>query len=67
LRCLAFQPLFLPLQARLPCPDALEIVADLYAQPAERLGFELDQFTVLERAQPATPLSPINGEASASG
>src|SRR5919106_3237597 len=53
LRGLSFQPLFLALQARLPCPRALEIVADLHAQPAQRLGFQLDEVAVLKGVQAA--------------
>src|ERR671925_464865 len=53
LRCLPFQPLFLALQPRLPCPRALEIVADLHAQAAERLGFQLNEIAILEGVQAA--------------
>ena len=48
-----FQPFFLPLQPRLPCPRALEIVADLHMEPAQRLGFKLDQVPILEWVQAA--------------
>ena len=62
LRRESFQPLFLPLQPRLARPSALQIVADLYVQPAQRLGFELDQVAVLERVQAAV----IGAQASTS-
>src|SRR5919108_3151904 len=48
---LSFKSLLLPLQPRLSCPRAFEIVADLHTQTAQWLGFELDQVAVLERIQ----------------
>ena len=48
-----FQPLLMPLQPRLPRPGTLEIVTDLKVQPAQRLGFDLDEVTVLERVEAA--------------
>src|ERR671919_588950 len=51
LRSVSFQPVLLSLEPRLSRPRALEIVADLDMQPAERLGFELDDTAVLERIQ----------------
>src|SRR6266850_2103851 len=48
-----FKPLLLSLQPCLSCPGALEIVADLHVQPAERLSFELDQVAVLKWIQTA--------------
>ena len=49
----SLQTFFLPLQPGFPCPGALEIVADLHVQAAERFGFELDQITVLKWVQAA--------------
>src|SRR5581483_1530321 len=45
--------LFLALQARFARPGAFEVVANFYAQAAERLGFELDRVAVLKRIQAA--------------
>src|SRR5215467_4166999 len=53
LRRRPFQLLFLPIEPRLTAPGALEVVADVEAQPAELLGLDLDAIAVLEPAEPA--------------
>src|ERR1043166_10325209 len=53
LRCGSFQRLFLSLQPRLPCPGTFEIIADLNAEPAQRLGLKLHEIPVLKWIQAA--------------
>src|SRR5438445_4081154 len=48
-----FEPLLLPLEPSLAGPRALQVVADVQAQPAQSLRLQFDQIPVLERAQPA--------------
>src|SRR5947199_3819299 len=53
LRRRAFELLLLPLEPSLPGPRALQVVADVDAQPAQPLRLQLDQVPVLEGAEAA--------------
>src|SRR5256885_13106613 len=53
LRRRAFLLLLLAIQARLPAPGALEVVADVEAEPAQPFGLDLDPVAVLESAEAA--------------
>src|SRR5580765_5431393 len=49
----ALELLLLTIESGLPPPGALEIVADVEAEPPEPLGLDLDAIPVLESAEPA--------------
>src|SRR3989442_1061118 len=51
LRRRPFEPLLLPLEPSLTSPRALQVVADVQAQPAQPLRLQLDQIPVLEGAE----------------
>src|SRR3989454_5666092 len=51
LRRRPFEPLLLPLEPSLAGPRALQVVADVQAQPAQPLRLQLDQIPVLEGAE----------------
>src|SRR5688572_26229051 len=53
----AVEPLLLHLQPCLPTPGTLQVVAHMEPQPAQALGLDLDQISILEGAQ-ATMVGP---------